>query len=255
MSRRASHASRAAVSGLIGPAPSSIGGSSSLRCTISVVGLRRDPPSAAVAALPRERHERVRGGLLPLEDRAALLVEGALGLGEAADGLLERGAVLERQLSAEDELASSVPPGHTQRPARIQRLVVGDRRRHDRARRKRNPARRLADRDARDLGIARGRRERRRGRDLIERQVAVAEGLVERRQLAQRLGGLGQAARAAVVAARDLRQPLRKRRAPRRPPIPPSSARREISVSRWSSCACCSRIASTSSTTAAHSRS
>ena len=35
-----------------------------------------------------------------------LLVGGALGLGEVADGLLERGAVLERQLSAEDELAS-----------------------------------------------------------------------------------------------------------------------------------------------------
>ena len=30
--------------------------------------------------------------------------------------------------------------------------------------------------------------KRRRGRDLIEREVAVAEGLVERRQLAQRLG-------------------------------------------------------------------
>ena len=111
-------------------------------------------------------------------------------------------------------------PGHTQRPPRIQRLVVGDLRRHDRTRRKRDLTGRFADRDARDLGIALGRRERRRGRDLIERQVAVAEGLVERRQLTQRLGRLGQPARAAVVAACDLRQPLRKRRAPRRLPIP-----------------------------------
>ena len=41
----ASQTSRSAVSGLSGPAPSSSGGSSSLRCTISVVGLRLTPPS------------------------------------------------------------------------------------------------------------------------------------------------------------------------------------------------------------------
>ena len=41
--RRASQQSRSAVSMLITPAPSMNGGSSSLRCTITVVGLRRTP--------------------------------------------------------------------------------------------------------------------------------------------------------------------------------------------------------------------
>ena len=157
MRRRASHASRAAVSGLIGPAPSSSAGSSSLRCTISVVGLRRGPPSAAESPPCRASvtsasavdccHSRT----VPL-----LFVGGALGLGEAADRLLERGAVLERQLSTEDELAPPIRPRHTQRATRIQLLVVGDLRRHDRTRRQRDLTRRLADRDARDLGIALG---------------------------------------------------------------------------------------------------
>ena len=44
--RRASQPRRSAVSGLIGPAPSMKGGSSSLTCTISVVGLRRTPPTS-----------------------------------------------------------------------------------------------------------------------------------------------------------------------------------------------------------------
>ncbi len=44
---RESQQSRSAVSGLIGPAPSSTGGvPSSLRCTISVVGLRLTPLSS-----------------------------------------------------------------------------------------------------------------------------------------------------------------------------------------------------------------
>ena len=65
VSRRASQPSRSAVSTLSGPAPSSIGGASSLRCTISVVGLRRTPASTPLVG---ERDERVRGRLLPAED-------------------------------------------------------------------------------------------------------------------------------------------------------------------------------------------
>ena len=112
--RRASQASRSAVSGLSGPAPSSSGGASSLRCTIRVVGLRLTPPSVG-AALPGERDERVRGGLLPVEHDAGLLVERALGLGDLPDGLFEGAALLERQAPAERELAPPARPGHAQR--------------------------------------------------------------------------------------------------------------------------------------------
>jgi hypothetical protein len=50
-------------------------------CTIRVVELRLMPSSA-----PPQRakgDERIRGGLLPLEDAAGLLVDRALGLGVA----------------------------------------------------------------------------------------------------------------------------------------------------------------------------
>jgi hypothetical protein len=43
-----------------------------------------------------ERDERVRGGLLPIEGGAGLLVGRALGLGDVPDLLFEDGALLER---------------------------------------------------------------------------------------------------------------------------------------------------------------
>jgi hypothetical protein len=79
----------------------------------------------------------------------------------------------------------------------------------------RDLARRLADRDARDLGIGLRRHDPGRGRDLVERQIAAGQRLVERRQLTQGLACLGGALGSAVIAACDLRQPLRARRAGR----------------------------------------
>ena len=75
--RRASQVSRSAVSGLIGPAPSSM-----RRCVVAEVhdqgGGAAPHAVAGVAGLPGEGDERVGGGLLPVEDRAVLLVGGAL---------------------------------------------------------------------------------------------------------------------------------------------------------------------------------
>ena len=68
-----------------------------------MVGLRLTPPLCAAAA--GECDERVGGGLLPVEDRAGLLVGRALGLGDAPDRVLEGDALLERQAPAEHELA------------------------------------------------------------------------------------------------------------------------------------------------------
>ena len=137
------------------------------------------------------------------------------------------------------ELAPPTRPRHAQRPPRIQRLVVGDHRRRERARRQPDRARRLADRDTRELGIALGRRELRSGCDLVERQRARAQRMVERRQTPKRHARLRDLHRVSVVAARDLREPLRTRRAARRPPVAASSAARTSSVNRCSSRACC----------------
>ena len=205
--RRASQASRSAVSGLIGPAPSSSGGASSLRCTIRVVGLRLGPPS--VPPLSSEADECIGGVLLPLEGGAGLFVECALGLGDVPDGLLEGCALLQRQAPAEHQLASPACPGHAQRATLIQRLVVRHRGRGERARSQRDRAGRFAERHARQLRIALGSRELRGGCNLIEVQRAGAERVIERRQVAQRSAGVRDAHRGAVVAARDLRQPLR----------------------------------------------
>ena len=76
------------------------GGSSSLRCTISVVALRRIHRARRRRVLG-ECDERVGGRLLPLGHAAGLLVGGALLLGDVPDRLLEDGALLERQPAAE----------------------------------------------------------------------------------------------------------------------------------------------------------
>ena len=95
------------------------------------------------------------------------------------------GALLERQPAAQTQLAPPTRPRHAQRPPRIQRLVVGDHRRRERPRGQPDRARRLADRDPRQLGITLRRRELRSRRDLIERQRARAHRMVERRQAPQ----------------------------------------------------------------------
>ena len=177
---------------------------------------RRTAPHtvSAAAGLLGECEERIRSGLLPLEDRAVLLVCGALELGELADGLLECGAALERQLPAEGELAAAIRPRHPQSPAPIQLLVIGDPRRHDPARLARDLAGRLPDRDACDRGVALRRRDRRSRGDLIERQLSLAECLLEDRQRAQRLGRLDDPQRGAVITAVAMRQPGCRRREP-----------------------------------------
>ena len=182
---------------------------------------RRAAPhtTALAAAALGECDERVGGRLLPLEDAACLLVGGALLLGDVPDRLLEDRALLERQPAAQTQLAPPTRPRHAQRAPRIQRLVVGDHGRRERARDQPDRARRLADRDPGELGIALRRRELRSRRDLIERQRARAQRVVERRQAAKRNARLRDLHGASVVAARDLREPLRTRRAPRRPPI------------------------------------
>ena len=143
---------------------------------------RAAPDAASRGAAPGERDECVGGRLLPLERDAGRLVGGALVRGDAPDRLLERRALLERQPAAERELALATRPRHAQRATLIERLIVGHHRRRERAGGERDRARRLADRDARQLGVARGGRELGRGCDLIERQRARAQRVVERRQ-------------------------------------------------------------------------
>ncbi len=201
---------------LIGPAPSSSGGASSLTCTITVVGLRLTP---ATGALPGERDERVGGRLLPVEEGARLLVVGALLLGDAPDGFLEHQALVERKAPAEHELTPRTRPRHAQRATLMQRRIVLDSRRSERTRGDRDLSGRLADGDARQLGIGAGRRVPRGSRNLVERQRARAQRAVERRQAAQRDARARDALGGAVIAAADLRQPLRTRRAARRLPI------------------------------------
>ena len=217
--RRASQVSRSAVSTLIGPAPSSTGGASSLRCTISVVGLRRIPsplraPQCWASVTSASAVDCCHSSTVP-----SFLSIARCSVGDVPDGLLERGALLERQPAAEHELALAARPGHAQRAPLVELLVVLDLRRHDRARRECDLTGRLADRDARELGVARGGRELGGGCDLVERQRAGAQGVVERRQAAQRAARARDAHGAAVVAARDLCQPLRARGAPRGLPV------------------------------------
>jgi hypothetical protein len=66
---------------------------------------RRAAPDPAIGGLACERDERVRGRLLPVQDRAGLLVERPLRLREAPDRLLEDEALLERQPARETQLA------------------------------------------------------------------------------------------------------------------------------------------------------
>ena len=197
--RRASQTSRSAVSGLRGPAPSSSGGSSRLTCTISVVGLRFTPPPCAAA--PGERDERVRGRLLPLEDRSRPACRRALGLCDVPDCLLEGGALLERQTTTEHELAPARRPGHAQRATLD---TAPDRPRPWAGRacgRPRNLTGCLADRDAHELGFGLRCRVLGGGCDLVERQRSRAERVVECGQAAQRLPVRGDTHGRAVVAA------------------------------------------------------
>ena len=145
-----------------------------------MVGLRLAPLVCAAAA--GERDERIGGVLLPLEHCAGLLVECALGLGDVPDGLFEGCALLERQAPAERELAPPARPGHAQRATLIQRLIVHQRGRGERARGKRDRAGRLADRHTRQLRIALRGGELGGGCDLVERERAGAHGVVECRQ-------------------------------------------------------------------------
>ena len=79
---------------------------------------------------PAERDERVRDGLLPLEDRALLLVGGTLELARLRMACRSRRLLTAAVRSR--RAASPVPPGHTH-PRRHQRLVVGDLRRRSHA--------------------------------------------------------------------------------------------------------------------------
>ena len=179
--RRASQVSRSAVSGLIGPAPSSSGG-----CVVAEVHDQRGgaAPEAAVRAAGWRASLTSASAVYCCHSstRAGLLVERALGLGDAPDGLLEGCALLERQAAAEHEFAPPARPGHAQRAPLVQLLVVRDRGRGERARRQRDRAGRLADRHTRQLRIALRRRELGGGRDLVERQRPGAQRVVERRQ-------------------------------------------------------------------------
>ena len=134
-------------------------------------------------------------------------------------------------------------PGHAQRAALVERLIVVYGGRGERAGGQCDGAGRLADRDARQLRVGLGRRALGSGCDLVERQRARAECVVECRQAAQRLARARDLCGGAVVAARDLRQPLRAGGAARCLPVPASSASRTISVCRCARRACCSRSA------------
>ena len=180
---------------------------------------RTAPHTPAGSAALGERHERVSSGLLPVQHDAGLLVDRALFLGDAPDGLLERGALLERQSSADRELALPARPGHAQRTPLVQRLVVVDLRRSERARSERDIAGCLADGDACELGISARRRELRSSGNLIERQRTATESLVERRQAPQSTARLRKTSSGAVLAAGNLREPSSARRAPRGQPI------------------------------------
>ena len=136
---------------------------------------RATPHTALAAAVLGECHERVRGRLLPLDDATGLLVDRALLLRDVPDRLLEDGALLERQPAAQTQLAPPTRPTHTQRPP-LHRAPRRPRPRAARAYARRpDHARRLADRDTRELGITLRRRELRSSRDLIERQRARAQ--------------------------------------------------------------------------------
>ena len=180
---------------------------------------RRAAPDRAAAAVLGECHERVGGRLLPVQDRAGLLVSRPLLLGDVPDRLFEDGALFERQPAAQTQLAPPTRPTHAQRASLVERLVVLDLLRRERPRGERDHARRFSDRDTRKLAITLRRRELRSSRDLIERQRARAQRVVERRQAAKRRTRLRDPHGGAVIATGDVREPLRTRRAPRRPPI------------------------------------
>ena len=135
--------------------------------------------AAVGAAVRGERDERVGGGLLPVEARAGVLVGGALGFGGAPDGLLEGGALFEWQAAAERELAPAACPGHAERAPLVEHLVVLDLGRGERAGGERDRAGRLPDREACHFSVRAGRRELGGGCDLVERERAGAERVVE----------------------------------------------------------------------------
>ena len=174
------------------------------RCVVAEVHDQRGgtaPDAAVCAAVSGEGDERISGVLLPFEDAAGLLVQCALRLGDVPDGLLEGCALLQRQAPAQHQLTSPAGPVHAQGATGVQLLVVVHGGRSERASDLRDRAGCLAERHARELRIALGSRELGGGCHLVEGQLAGAEGVVERGQVAQRVAGVRDAFRGAVVAA------------------------------------------------------
>ena len=165
VSRRASQQSRSAVSGLIGPAPSSSGGvPSSLRCTISVVGLRLTPPSsppgwvASVTSASAVYCCHSSTGV-PLFLSAA---RSGLAMFQIACSNATPCSSGSEPLKRSSRLSPA--PGHAQRAPPVELAVVRDLRRHEHERSTRDLAGCFADRDARELGVGLGRRDARRRR-------------------------------------------------------------------------------------------
>ena len=132
-----------------------------------------------------ERDERVGGRLLPARARCRRACRPLAASGDVADRLLEDDTVLEREPATDRELTVPVRPDQAQLAAAVERLVVGRLRRCERPRHAPDLAGRLPDRGARERAIRLGRRELRRRSDLVERQRAGLERVVELGQLAQ----------------------------------------------------------------------
>src|SRR4051794_6998467 len=229
--RRASQVSRSAVSGLIGPAPSSSGAPCSLRCTISVVGLRLGPatppappaPPPAAAALSACPWARATSASAAECCHSSALPAALLSIARWCLAMLRMACSKTRPCSS-----GKRPLSASSRPARVQ-VMLNERRSYNSPSSTKSGGQSVRAANAirlgalptetRQLSVALGRRILGGGCDLVECQHARAECLLERRQAAQRLARARQPHSRAVVATRDLRQPLRNRRAARRPPV------------------------------------
>src|ERR1700712_4740099 len=113
-----------------------------------------------------------------------LLVERALRLGGAADGLLEGGALFEWEAPVDEQLAAALDPLQTQRATAAQRGVVGDGRGREGACDACDLFCRLVG-VACELGVGGGGCELGCGGGLVERHCAGGERFVECRQEAE----------------------------------------------------------------------